>query len=814
MFLFGGGGPGVCSLCGSPGAKASTCPLNPDAKNPSFEKHPNTLIYLQQYEQQKQQKSSSKVMPPVPPPRKKPVAVIKVKDIGGVGSIIGPSDNPPVPPPRKFKQKGEQKREQKGEQKREQKGEQKGEQKKQKKEKPVVMIKKKEDIDVIPRFEENVKIKNKPSVCEPLIENKIIDRSMFAYNFRSEGISYLDKLSKNELKRIVCVANDAYYNENAFLTDDEYDVLREYVEKNDKTANFGVGAKATRNKIKLPYFMGSMNKIKPDTSAVSKWSIKYNGPYMVSAKLDGISGLFIVQDGVQKLYTRGDGIVGQDISHLIPYLRLPNAIEGVAIRGEFIMRKDSYQRLNNDTPARNYVAGAMNRLTIIPDNYKHIDFVAYELVNPAIKPSEQFDFLVKNCPVVVKHMLANKVDNTSLSSLLVDWRQSYEYEIDGIIVVDNKVYERKKGNPDHAFAFKMVLDDQIVEAKVLDVEWSASKHGLLKPRVRIEDVYIGGARIRYATGYNAKFIVDNKIGVGAVIKLIRSGDVIPKIVSVTKPASNPIMPSVKYHWNETNVDIIVDSLQEDETVHQKRLIDFFKKIEVSGAGPSFVERLHNAGYNTVEKVLSMSLQDFYNVLGQSSKTAEKIYSQLQKKLLKLTVPELLNASNILDRGFGLTRLEMIFESYPDLFSYDERSMYSLLMGLTGISSTLAQLFVSKSSTMKEFLSTIQKIREKMDVKAQYKQELEQQQKQQKTISTIYSGITLVFTGKRNKEFEIWLISNGATIGKSVNSKTNFVVADNIQSNSNKIIKANSMNIPVILMEDLVKNTEKILLNKA
>jgi NAD-dependent DNA ligase len=256
------------------------------------------------------------------------------------------------------------------------------------------------------------------------------------------------------------------------------------------------------------------------------------------------------------------------------------------------------------------------------------------------------------------------------------------------------------------------------------------------------------------------------------------------------------------------VDIIVDSLQQDETVHQKRLIDFFKKIEIAGAGPSFVAKLHNAGYDNIKKVLHMTLQDFYNVLGQSSKTAEKIHSQLQKKLLKLTVPELLNASNILDRGFGLTRLEMIFESYPDLFSYDERSMYSLLMGLTGISSTLAELFVSKSSVMKEFLSTINKIREKIDIKIQYKQEFEQQQKQAKTISSIYSGVTFVFTGKRNKELETWLVSNGATIGKTVTSKTSFVVTDKIESNSSKIIKANSMNIPVITMEDLLKDAVK------
>ena len=122
------------------------------------------------------------------------------------------------------------------------------------------------------------------------------------------------------------------------------------------------------------------------------------------------------------------------------------------------------------------------------------------------------------------------------------------------------------------FAFKMVLSDQIVEAKVLDVEWSASKHGLLKPRVRIEDVYIGGVRISYATGFNAKFIMDNKIGVGAVVKLIRSGDVIPHIMSVVKPAAAPIMPAGNYTWTSTGVDIMLVGMQQDETVQQKRVI--------------------------------------------------------------------------------------------------------------------------------------------------------------------------------------------------------------------------------------------------
>ena len=96
-----------------------------------------------------------------------------------------------------------------------------------------------------------------------------------------------------------------------------------------------------------------------------------------------------------------------------------------------------------------------------------------------------------------------------LSEVLVMWRDTYEYEIDGVIVNHNKIYPRKSGNPDHAFAFKMILSDQMAEAKVVDVIWTPSKDGYLKPRVRIEPIVLGGVKIEYATGFNAKFIKDN-----------------------------------------------------------------------------------------------------------------------------------------------------------------------------------------------------------------------------------------------------------------------------------------------------------------
>ena len=88
-----------------------------------------------------------------------------------------------------------------------------------------------------------------------------------------------------------------------------------------------------KNDAELPYFMGSMDKIKPDTGILPRWKTKYEGPYVISGKLNGVSGLYTTEGDEPKLYTRGDGHMGQDVSHLIPYLDLPKT-PGIVIRGE------------------------------------------------------------------------------------------------------------------------------------------------------------------------------------------------------------------------------------------------------------------------------------------------------------------------------------------------------------------------------------------------------------------------------------------------------------------------------------------------
>ena len=491
------------------------------------------------------------------------------------------------------------------------------------------------------KLNNNKTLKNKSFKEEEL--NKLVK------SFKQIGIIVLEQLTEKQLTDIIKYTNDLYHNhekvdivESKFiLTDSEYDIIKEFLTEKYPNSQIlqetGAPAPIEKNKVTLPYEMPSMDKIKPDSGAIESWIKKYNGPYKISCKLDGVSGLFVLdlKNGESKLYTRGDGKIGQDISHFIPYFNLKDIIDKdidkdkeLVIRGEFIISKsdfDTHLKSKYSNP-RNLVAGIINQKKI-DENIKYVKFVAYELIKPELKPSEQFLFLqnlksnsevdleVDLEVVLNKNINANELTNEILSEYLLEWRTSYKYEMDGIIVTDDKIYSRQSGNPNHSFAFKMLLSDQIAEAKVLDVLWSPSKDGYLKPRVRIEPVKLGGVNIEYITGNNASFIESNKIGIGALVQIVRSGDVIPKIISVTIPADIVKMPNVPYKWNNSHVDILLEEgdLNSDFTVKEKNITGFFKAINVDGLSTGIITRIMNAGYDTVGKIVNMNKDDFLKI---------------------------------------------------------------------------------------------------------------------------------------------------------------------------------------------------------
>ena len=622
--------------------------------------------------------------------------------------------------------------------------------------------------------------------------------------FKKEGLSALKKMSERELSKMIRDANDAYYcDKTPILSDNEYDILREYTaerypkNKAVKEGHTKCKMEVVKNKVKLPYEMWSMDKIKPDTGALAKWKKKYSGPYVLSCKLDGVSGLYSTEGDEPKLYTRGNGKVGQDISHLIPFLRLPK-VEGVVIRGEFIIQKDIFTEKYAAKFAnpRNFVAGLINQKKLDPADFENLDFVAYEVIKPEMSPGEQMSYLTTQNVEVVRNVMEKDVTNEMLSELLVAWRADYKYEIDGVICIDDKIYPRETGNPDHAFAFKMVLSDQIAEAKVLDVIWTPSKDGYLKPRVQIDPVVLGGAKIEYATGFNGKFIEDNKIGVGSLIKLIRSGDVIPHIVAVIQPASQPLMPSVPYIWNDTHVDIMLKDKSQDSTVKEKTIAGFFKVLDVDGLGPGNVKRLIKGGFDTVPKIIEMSKDDFLTVDGFKEKSAEKLYRGIEEKVEKASLPELMQASNIFGRGFGKRRFTSILAQEPDILVSEKTSAEKLevLKAIEGMAKKSAEKFLSHIPAFVEWAKLAG-----LESRLIYKVK----PKSGDTGHELY-GKKWVMTGFRDKELIQKLEKVGAVQQSAVSKKTLMVIVKDKDEDTGKAEEARRLGVQVLTPEEIVE----------
>lgn len=611
---------------------------------------------------------------------------------------------------------------------------------------------------------------------------------------QKEGISVVAGFSESDICAMVRLASDAYYNDQPFVSDNVFDILKEYGQTTYPTNPCfdEVGAPTNKKKVKLPFQMHSMNKIKPDTNALPKYLKKYPGPKVISAKLDGISVLY----SGGKLYTRGKATHGMDISYMIPYLKLPSR-KDITLRGELLIREDLFEEKYSAEykNSRNMVAGAVNSKKREVEKWKDLDFVAYEVIVPELKPSEQMAWLKDNGVITVRNRTVDEISNEYLSGVLVDWRSNYEYTIDGIIVNDDKIHPRRNKNPDHAFAFKMVLGDQIAEVKVVDVIYTASKDGYLKPVVRVEPVNIRGVDIEYATANNAKFIKDNKIGVGAIIQLLRAGDVIPKIEAVIQPADEPMMPNVPWKWNETNVDAVLETMENNPVVLQKNIEFFFKKLDIKGIGPGNVKKMIKAGLDTVPKILKASKEELLTVDGFKEKTVNKIRANIDNVIQNSSLVIIASGTNIFGRGLGSLLLRNIIHEYPNIFESGENDETKIeqVASVENIGRKRAERFVENIPKFIAFL-------EESNLTGKLNEQLGQNVDPEHPLF----GKKIVMTGFRDKPLKTTLTELGVKIGSSVSQNTFVVLVKDLDEDTSKAEEAKEKNIPIMVVDEFRK----------
>lgn len=610
-------------------------------------------------------------------------------------------------------------------------------------------------------------------------------------------------ISKDEFTKILKKLDNKYYSSNNSsentLEDNQYDNLKDiYEERFGEYKSTGACIDNDKEKATLPYWLGSMNKFKPENSIeINKWNQKYSGPYLITEKLDGVSALLV--NG--SLYTRGNGVEGYDISRLIPYISIPDISDdstNLAIRGEILINKKKFDKKYSVkyANARNLVSGIVNcktlstRLKIAND----MEFVAYEIINPKnIKASKQLEMLVDLNFNVVKHETLNTINADNLVERLETYIKESEYEIDGLVIYDDNIHQRnKKDNPKYAFAFK--IQGNIAETTVINVEWNASKHGLLKPRIQIEPIELSGATINWATGFNAKYINDNKIGPGSVIVITRSGEVIPHILSIKKESKSQ-MPDQDYEWTESGVDIILTNVENNNSVKTKIIVNFFSKMGIQQLNQKTIEKFVENGFNTIEKVIKITKKDIMKIEGFKDKSSAKIINNIKEGITDVPLERVMGSTTYFGHGIGRKKIEAILDTYSNiLYMYNSMKMNvfkSKIMEIDGFSDKTADKFIDGLDKFINFLENTPEIKLLKKTKSSTVA----------SVTATMQNINVVFTGVRDTDAEELIKLKGGKVLSSVSNNTTILVVKDKNNESSKIIKAKKLGIKIMELNE-------------
>ena len=333
----------------------------------------------------------------------------------------------------------------------------------------------------------------------------------------------------------------------------------------------------------------------------------------------------------------------------------------------------------------------------------------------------------------------------------------------------------------------------------MEVIWTPSKNGYLKPRVRIEPVNIGGVKIEFATGFNAKFIETNKIGVGAIVELIRSGDVIPHIKSVTVQAESANMPNLPYYWTDTHIDIILDNVDDNTIVQEKNITAFFVAIQVDGLSTGNIKRLMKAGFNTIQKIIDMTKEEMLSVEGFQIKTVNKLYDGIREKLENASLLDIMVASNKLGRGIGRRKLAPIMEKYPKLLTnnYSNNEMKELLQTIDGIGMENATSIVDNIGNFMMFLKETGLV---------YKLHDNQLNTNIQVTDTnhILHGKNIVMTKVRDAGIISALEKYGGKLEDNIKKNTFVLITKSHDDVSSKTKKAQELGIPILTPSEFIE----------
>ena len=595
------------------------------------------------------------------------------------------------------------------------------------------------------------------------------------------------------LENVIELSSNKYYSDIPIISDQVYDILMEELETRDKSNPLlnKIGYKTLADKALLPYFMGSMNKIKTKDGIIS-WITKYNkdDKFIISEKLDGISALYDNEN--KKMYTRGNGEYGRDISNLIKYFNFPNLNGKNVMRGELIISKNNFKKNRGSyTSARSMTNG----LVSLKEKDSHnelvnlLDFVVFEVIEPQLSPFDQLEYLKRFGFKTPKYKLVNYTNivhwtsdkDNYLTNTLNSFKQNSDYDIDGIIVTHTKLYPRIKGNPKNSVAFKSNNYGKVTTIK--DIEWNSSIYGILIPRIKFDKVDLG-SNVEYCTGFSGKFIFNNCLGPGSIIRVILSGDVIPYLIEIIKN-THPKMPEIGYTWTPNKLHCkIIDG---GDALKKKRILHFIKTIKIDYLSVGLINKLYDNGFTTINSIITLVKDDLLGLDGFKETLATKIIDSIQLVTTKpIYLGLLMVASLEFNSGMGLKTIKKILDKYPYLM--DTNITLDQIIYIDGLQVKTATQFIDNFEAFKKYLG-------RLNLKYYVNTSSGNVNK-----NPNINGKYFVLTGFRDESIIQKIEENDGILQNDVNMKTDYLIVKDLETKSSKVTKAQIMGIEIVVKE--------------
>ena len=637
------------------------------------------------------------------------------------------------------------------------------------------------------------------------------------------------KLRMQELVELLNKASKAYYQDAAeIMSNFEYDKLYDELlaleqelgitMSNSPTANVGYEVLSELPKERHEKPMLSLDKTK-EVSRLKEFLGQQKA--FLSWKLDGLTIVLTYRNGkLEKAVTRGNGETGEVITNnakTFKNLPLKIAYQGeLILRGEAIISYSDFEKINaeiEDVEAkyknpRNLCSGSVRQLNNEITAKRNVKFFAFSLVK-----AEGVDFENSRMNQLnwLKEQGFEVVEGYEVTADTIEKKVAYfaeqisknDFPSDGLVLVyDDIAYGQSLGMtskfPRDSFAFKWA--DEIRETTLLEIEWSASRTGLLNPVAIFEPVELEGTTVSRASVHNISIMEELELGIGDKIEVYKANMIIPQIASnLTRSGVKDIPGECPVCHGKTEVRQVSDTkalycTNEDcGAKHLKAFALFVSRdaLNVEGLSEATLEKFIAKGF--INSYSDMFHLDHYADEIQSMEGfGEKSYVNLQKSVEKArttTLPKLIYGLGI--ANIGLANAKVICKE----FHYDIEKMIHLteddLNAISGIGPVIAKAYVEYFANEKH----VEELRKLLE-------ELEIPQEEINTEAQIFENVTFVITGSvehfanRNEVKEV-IESKGGKVTGSVTAKTNYLINNDVNSTSSKNKKAKELGIPII-----------------